>query len=140
LTVPPVGNTTTVNVADASWIAVGEIVYLDQAGGGAGKAGALQVTAKTGNQLTLLTPIPPAAPSGSAPLQMIWGETPAGTIDGTNQNFTSVSAYRTNLLSVFLNGIRQRRINDYTETGSNSFQFVNAPISGDVLSIDYILP
>jgi hypothetical protein len=140
LTVPPVGNTTTVNVADASWIAIGEMVYLDQAGGGAGKAGALQVTAKSGNQLTLLTPIPPAAPSGSAPLQMIWGETPGGTIDGANTNYTSVSAFRTNLLSVFLNGIRQRRINDYTETGSNSFQFVNAPIPGDILSIDYILP
>jgi hypothetical protein len=116
------------------------MVYLDQAGGGAGKAGALQVTAKTGNQLTLLTPIPPAAPSGSAPLQMIWGETPGGTIDGANTNYTTVSAFRTNLLSVFLNGIRQRRTNDYTETGSNTFQFVNAPVPGDILSIDYILP
>jgi hypothetical protein len=50
-----------VNVADASWVAVGEMVYLDQAAGGPGKAGALQVTAKTGNQLTLLTPAAPQA-------------------------------------------------------------------------------
>jgi hypothetical protein len=71
---------------------------------------------------------------------MIWGETPGGTVDGANKSFTSVSSYRTNLISIFLNGIRQRRINDYTETGSNSFQFVSAPIPGDILSIDYILP
>jgi microcystin-dependent protein len=37
------------------------MVYVDQAGGGAGQAGALQVTAKTGNQLTLLNPSPPPA-------------------------------------------------------------------------------
>jgi hypothetical protein len=137
LTVPPVGSTTTVNVVNPSWVAVGEMVYLDQAGGGVGQAGALQVTAQSGNQLTLLTPVPPAA--GTA-LQMVWGETPGGTINGVNTNFTSVSAYRTNLLSVYLNGLRQRRTNDYTETGSNSFQFVSAPIAGDILSIDYMLP
>jgi hypothetical protein len=32
------------------------MVYVDQAGGGSGQAGALQVTAKSGNQLTLLNP------------------------------------------------------------------------------------
>jgi microcystin-dependent protein len=37
------------------------MVYVDQAGGGVGQAGALQVTAKSGNQLTLLNPSPPPA-------------------------------------------------------------------------------
>jgi hypothetical protein len=60
-TVPPVGSTTTVTVTDASWIVVGQMVYIDTAGGGAGHAGALQVTAKTGNTLTLLNPQPPPA-------------------------------------------------------------------------------
>jgi hypothetical protein len=137
-TVPAVGATNTVNVADASWIAVGEMVYLDTAGGPA-TAGALQVTAKTGTQLTLLTPTPPPASTGTS-IQITWGETPTGAIDGSNKSYTSVNPYRLNSIAVFLNGLRQRRTNDYTETGSNSFQFVNAPLPGDILSIDYTQP
>lgn len=55
-TVPASGSTTTVTVADASWIVVGQLLYVDTAGGGAGLAGALIVTAKAGNTLTLQTP------------------------------------------------------------------------------------
>jgi hypothetical protein len=55
-TVPASGSTTTVNVADASWIIVGQPLYFDTAGGGAGLPGYLIVTAKTGNQLTVKTP------------------------------------------------------------------------------------
>jgi hypothetical protein len=62
LTIPPVGNTTTVNVANTSWIAVGEMVYVAGAGG-TGQTGALQVTAIAGNTVTLLNPVPaPAIP------------------------------------------------------------------------------
>jgi hypothetical protein len=65
-TVPPVGQTAQVNVVDASWIVVGQMVYIDQAGGGPGQAGALQVQSKSGNLLTLLNPQPPPAiPSAS---------------------------------------------------------------------------
>jgi hypothetical protein len=60
-TVPVVGSTTTVTVADASWIIVGQLLYFDTAGGGTGHAGALLVTAKAGNVLTLLNPTPPPA-------------------------------------------------------------------------------
>lgn len=55
-TVPPSGQTVSATVADASWIVVGQLLYIDQAGGGAGLAGILQVTAKAGNTLTLLNP------------------------------------------------------------------------------------
>jgi microcystin-dependent protein len=60
-TVPAVGSTATVTLNDASWVVVGQMVYVDQAGGGVGQAGALQVTAKSGNQITLLNPAPPPA-------------------------------------------------------------------------------
>jgi hypothetical protein len=69
---------------------------------------------------------------------LIYGEVPAGTLNGINKVFTTASAYRANLLSVFLNGVRQRRTNDYTETTNNSFTFVVAPVSGDILSVDYM--
>jgi microcystin-dependent protein len=52
-TVPAVGSTTTVAVADASWIVGGEFVWVDTAGP-AGVGGVGTVTGKSGNQLTLL--------------------------------------------------------------------------------------
>ena len=75
---------------------------------------------------------------GSGGTGMIWGETPGGVINGSNKTFTSAYSYLSNQCAVFLNGVRQRRVNDYTETGSNSFSFVVAPLSGDILSIDYV--
>jgi hypothetical protein len=63
-TVPAVGATVQTTVADASWMAVGQMLYISTAGG-ATSAGALQVTAIAGNLVTLLNPaivsaIPPA--------------------------------------------------------------------------------
>lgn len=69
---------------------------------------------------------------------LIYGEVPAGTVDGSNKVFTTANTYRPNLLSVFLNGVRQRRTNDYSETTTSSFTFVSAPQSGDILSVDYM--
>lgn len=54
-TVPSVGSSVTVNVNDTSWAALGETLWVQDAGG-AGVAGAMQVTAKTSNTLTLLNP------------------------------------------------------------------------------------
>lgn len=51
-TVPSVGASVTVSVVDTSWVAVGETLWITDAGG-AGIAGAMLVTAKTSNSLTL---------------------------------------------------------------------------------------
>lgn len=53
--VPAVGQSVTVELLDASWIVVGQMLYVENAGE-AGKAGALQVTAKNGNEIILLNP------------------------------------------------------------------------------------
>jgi len=58
-TVPQVGSTVVVNLNDASWVVAGQMIYVDQAGGGPGNPGILQVSVKNGNQLTLLNPQPP---------------------------------------------------------------------------------
>jgi hypothetical protein len=135
--VPPVGSSVVVTVEDPSWAAVGEMVYVENAAGN-GQAAPLRVTAISGNQFTLLNE-PISTGGGGSSLQMIWGETPGGTVDGVNKSFTSVNAFQSNLIAVFLNGLRQRRTDDYTETGSQSFHFANAPMPGDSLSIDYTL-
>jgi hypothetical protein len=54
-TVPSSGSTVNVNVVNAAWVAVGEMVYVAGAAG-SGLAAAMRVTAINGNQLTLLTP------------------------------------------------------------------------------------
>jgi hypothetical protein len=54
-----VGQTQTLTITDASTLVPGQMIYLDQAGGGTGQPGLLQLTAKNGNQLTLLNPTPP---------------------------------------------------------------------------------
>jgi hypothetical protein len=68
----------------------------------------------------------------------IWGEIPTGAINGTNKNFTTINTYAAGQLAVYLNGVRQRRPDDYSETSSSAFQLVSAPLSGDLLSIDYM--
>lgn len=52
-TVPPVGQTVTVPVSDTSWVALNEVLWVQDAGG-TGIAGPMQVTAKTANSLTLV--------------------------------------------------------------------------------------
>jgi hypothetical protein len=65
-TVPAVGSTVVVNVVNSAWMVLGEFVYVNNAGG-AGLAGAMQITNITGNQITLLNPTPaPAIPLADA--------------------------------------------------------------------------
>jgi microcystin-dependent protein len=51
-TIPLIGATTTVNVSDASWITIGQMLYFAGASG-SGNAGDLQVVGKSGTTLTV---------------------------------------------------------------------------------------
>src|SRR6516165_9657353 len=55
-TVPTVGNTVVVPMTNASWMVPGEMVWIDQAGGGTGQPGIMQVASVAGNNATLMTP------------------------------------------------------------------------------------
>jgi len=85
---------------------------------------------------------PPGPPGGTvvAGTQYIMGEAPTGALNGINKIFTAANAFAPNSLEVFLNGLRQRRVDDYTEISSTQFQFVAVPRATDTISIDYILP
>ncbi len=68
-------------------------------------------------------------------------ETATGTIDGLNKVFTTTDDYVSGSLTVFLNGLQQSKPGDYSETTSDSFTFVNAPIGGvgpDVVTVRYV--
>jgi len=61
-TVPPIGGNVVVTVADPDFMTIGEYVYV-AGSNGSGQAGALQITAIAGNQVTLFNP-PSSAGAG----------------------------------------------------------------------------
>jgi hypothetical protein len=67
------------------------------------------------------------------------GETPSGVINGTNLLFTTQAPFVVETLSVFLNGIKQRIgvSNDYTIINDQTFAMNFAPITLDVLEVNY---
>lgn len=80
----------------------------------------------------------PAGPPGPAG-GMVAGETPFGSVDGTNIYFSTALVYSPNSLCVYLNGLRQQRLGDYTETGSQTFRFLEAPWLGSTVRVDYVV-
>jgi len=107
-TVPAVGNTVGITVADASWMMVNEFVYVNNAGG-AGVAGLLQITAIAGNNVTLLNPaaapaIPLADSTQSGLLRQVSGST-GDFVDGTNNSRNLVTAVTPTITAVRLRSI-----------------------------------
>jgi hypothetical protein len=94
-TVPAVGANTTVDVEDSSWIVPGQMIWIDTAGGGAGKAGDFLVVSKSGNTLTIQNMTPAAAtqgPQGPPGPAGADGKDGAAGADSTVPGPTAVSA------------------------------------------------
>ena len=70
---------------------------------------------------------------------LITDEAPSGTINGTNTIFTTSQPYIGASLQVFVNGLKQRRGVDFTETtpSSGTFTLGDAPITGDQVFVCY---
>lgn len=66
-----------------------------------------------------------------------YGDTVTGVQNGSNTVFTTGSNYNAGTLAVYLNGIRQRKTHDYTESAANQFTFIVAPVALDTISVDY---
>lgn len=66
--------------------------------------------------------------------------TPAGLVNGTNTAFTVPEAYSAGTMEVFINGLKQIRDTDYTETNptTGSFTISPAPASGDIVRVNYM--
>jgi len=76
--------------------------------------------------------------SAAAPTQ-VYGETPSGTINGINDEFTLANAPTAGTLRVFLNGLRMREGsgNDFTVTGT-TLTMLQIPETDDDLQVDYL--
>jgi hypothetical protein len=64
-------------------------------------------------------------------------ETPSGTLNGSNTNFTLANTPLAGTECVYLNGILQDISNDYT-ISSTTITFVVAPQSSDRIRVNYI--
>ncbi len=76
--------------------------------------------------------------------EKVVGEELTGTINGTNMTFTTAFPFKQGTQEVYWNGIRVRDNGcDYTSSesvpsgGYDTITFVEAPMSGDALVIDY---
>jgi hypothetical protein len=103
--------------------------------------------------VTVTAPIPPAIavaaldaphvnvqaanPGAGGGAITIVGETPAGTINGSNTIFTLAYPYRSGTIALYLNGLRGIRGNDYTEHGNTQIMITPAPESSDNIIVDY---
>lgn len=70
---------------------------------------------------------------------LISDETPTGTVNGSTVIFTTSRAYIAGSLEVYVNGMKQVRGQHFTETtpGSGTFTMSDAPLTGDVISVNY---
>jgi len=81
-------------------------------------------------------------PSTNLTGAFVFGAELTGTLNGTNPTFTLPSNPSTGTVTLYVNGIRQKSGsgNDYTISGSTiTFEAGNIPLSGDVLTADYIV-
>lgn len=77
-------------------------------------------------------------PVGGATGNLVIGEVPGGARNGSNTTFTTAQNFVTASTSVFLNGMREQVGVDYTESGNDEIIFASAPMSTDLVLIDYL--
>lgn len=70
---------------------------------------------------------------------LVSGEVPSGTLNGTNVTFTLSNTFIPISTSVFRNGLRERLSVGYTESAPNQLVFSTAPSSSDLITVDYLL-
>ncbi|HXB12017.1 MAG TPA: hypothetical protein VNZ45_08540, partial [Bacteroidia bacterium] len=69
---------------------------------------------------------------------LVNGEIPSGVLNGINTLFTTTFPFRNNTLSVYLNGNKLILGVNYTVSIPQQFILVTAPVSTDLLRVDYI--
>lgn len=70
--------------------------------------------------------------------EFIVGEIPSGLIDGMNATYTTAFAFVPESLAVFVNGVLQQEINDYTTSGQYTIMLNTSMGVGETILVDYI--
>lgn len=67
----------------------------------------------------------------------VFGEVPSGAINGTNATFTTEFDFVPETVQVILNGMIQKRVQDYNTSGTQTITLNVSPTSGETLTINY---
>jgi hypothetical protein len=70
--------------------------------------------------------------------KFVFGEPPAGSINGSNATFTAANQFIPESLTVEVNGLTQKLVNDYTVSGGLTITFLVSPVVGDSILLNYI--
>ena len=68
----------------------------------------------------------------------VYGELPAGPVDGMNATFVTSVPFRAGTERLYLNGVRQMRANDYVVIPPVTLTFVLPPRATDHVLVDYL--
>ncbi len=72
--------------------------------------------------------------------KFVFGETPTGSINGSNATFISQFNFVPESVVVLVNGLEQRRVTDFNTSGTQTIILSDAPLTGESVRINYIIP
>ncbi len=78
---------------------------------------------------------PPGVPGNGV---QVVSEIPSGSINGSNATFTTAFAFVPESVVVFVNGLRQKKPDDFNTSGSQTIVFSVSPETGTNLLVDYM--
>ena len=68
----------------------------------------------------------------------VYGEIPTGPINGLNGSFVTTVPFRSGTERLYLNGVRQKRTDDYVAIPPVTLVFVLPPRLNDHVLVDYL--
>lgn len=77
-------------------------------------------------------------PMGSGILLEEVNEALSGVIDNSNATFITSFNFEPSSTNVYINGIRQKKPTHYNTIGNNTVIFIDSPLVGDILEINYV--
>lgn len=69
---------------------------------------------------------------------VVAAEAPTGAINGVNNVFATISAFRPGSVSVMVNGVALSTPDEFYTTGTNTINLSSSPIVGDKILVNYI--
>jgi hypothetical protein len=103
----------------------------------------IAITPQAG-EVVIIVPVPgpPGEQGDTGPAgdgTQVFNETPAGVLNGANVTFTTANQYQEASTAVYTNGLREHLGVDYVESSDTTVTFMIAPLSGDVVTLDYLV-
>lgn len=92
------------------------------------------VTQQKISVVTIAKQGPPGPPGANT---LVVSEIPSGSINGSNATFTTAFAFVPESVQVRVNGLGQRKPQDFNTSGTLTIIFTDSPQVGDGLQVDY---